>query len=439
MKNSLLAISFILCSLGASAQIVNENNYPIVGKPCPDFVLRNICYYSKKQANLKDFRDKWLILDFWNKHCGACVGSFPKVSKMQKKFGDKVQFMMVGIEDREGEIEPMFAKFRLKEGLAMPCAFDSLLANRFDIYTSPYIIVLDEKGVVQAITGSLDSTDIQGFLSGKPPEYLRRAYRVHEDEIETGFPFNNEKAFLIEGNGASDTDFIFRSVLTSWNPLVHQVSVPSSIDADSMNGRFQVLGVPLFSLYNYAYFGVFYPQTLGEDKFHSYPILEMHDSSLFIDSSKRGKNLFCYSLIIPAGKASKRGLEERMQRDLKNYFEFDARIEKRNFPCWRLVATAESKNKLATKGGPVSISGLPHANFKAINWPFSEILNLIRNSTDQVVLDETGIVGNIDISMDCIDTDFNDVKRACHLNGLDLVPGEKEMQVLVISDKISSE
>jgi hypothetical protein len=75
----------LMALIGFSCVINAQGNdeakcYPEVGKPCPDFTLHNIEYYSKKEASVKDFRGKWLILDFWNKGCGACIASFPKIN-----------------------------------------------------------------------------------------------------------------------------------------------------------------------------------------------------------------------------------------------------------------------------------------------------------------------------------------------------------------------
>ena len=138
-------ISFMIFGISLLfGQTSNTVVYPEVGKPCPDFMLRNITCYPKQQATLKDFFGKWLVLDFWNKGCGACVASFPKTSALQKEFNEKVQFMLVGIEDKENKIQPMYAKYREKENLIMPCAFDSLLANRFDVFSAPFIVRSEE-------------------------------------------------------------------------------------------------------------------------------------------------------------------------------------------------------------------------------------------------------------------------------------------------------
>jgi thiol-disulfide isomerase/thioredoxin len=317
--------------------------YPEVGKPCPDFVLRNI---HSRQASLKDFSGKWLVLDFWNKHCGACVASFPRVSKLQQEFGEKVQFMIVGVEDREGQIEPMYAKFREKERLVMPCDFDSLLATKWDIYRAPYIIVLDPKGLVRTITYSLSASDIEGFLDGHPPQ-LPKAYRVHEDEADTRIAFDPGKPFLIGGNGGPDTALLFRSLLSGFDAFEQHYSFPDSISETAFEGRFQVLGAPLYMLYNYVHYGKARP----DSGYRLEPVLDIKDSTVFQYSSKYSKALFCYSLTVPKAQANQARLQGIMQRDLETYFGYTAKVEDREVPCWKLVAVPDAAKRLRTKGG----------------------------------------------------------------------------------------
>lgn len=433
---SILVVLNLVCFV-LEAQMDIQTEYPEVGKVCPEFNLKNIAYFPIRKASLKDFRGKWLVLDFWNKGCGACVMSFPKTNELQKHFSDKIQFMLVGIEDRENKIRTMYATFREKENLKLPCAFDSVLANRFDVYTAPYIIVIDPNGIVQGITSSLDSISIQEFLSGKRP-WLRRAYRVHEDVVEdVKIPFDSNKPFLINKNGGDDTDFLFRSVLSRWNPYLHHGVYPININKTADKGSFQVLGVSLTMLYNYAFFGKINPGS-GTDygKISDDPILEIHDSTMFQSSYKDGKNMFSYSLIIPVNLVNREERMERMmQRDLENYFGYEARIEVRMIPCYKLVASEVAKNKLLTHGGAPFYDEIPKANFKARNWPFVNLIGLIQRESDEIIFNETGIEGNIDIEMNCLQTDFNDIKRALKMNGLNLIATEKEMKVIVIKDK----
>jgi thiol-disulfide isomerase/thioredoxin len=442
MKNLILIGCMISFITMLRAQNENQNIYPKIGKMCPDFTLHNIGYFSQKEATSNNFRGKWLVLDFWNKFCGSCVESFPKVSQRQKIFGEKVQFMMVAIQDPEGQIEPMYARFREKENLIMPCAFDSLLANQWGIGACPHIIIIDDKGIVQGITASLDSEQIQGFLNGEHPDL----FHVFDpgDTVDHRISFDNGKPFLLNNNGGIDSEFLFRSILSRVNLSKQQSFAPEKIDESVNTGRFQVVGVPLLYLYNYAYFGSLFPGGYVGDSTHgkyaNEPILEMKDTSLFKYSYNHNRGLFAYSLIMPADKVTRAGFQKTMQNDLLNYFGYEVRVEYRKFPIWRLVATDEAKAKLKTKGGS-EIYKATKTGFTAQNWPFATLLSqLYFGFQKDIIYDETGITGNIDITM-ANDVwpkawvNIQDAKKALHACGLELMPDQKEMKVLVIKDK----
>jgi thiol-disulfide isomerase/thioredoxin len=447
--NKVVLLLFIFSSRYSSLQAQNNDNpsfYPEVGKACPDFILHNIDYYKKETASLADFSGKWLVLDFLNKTCGSCVASFPRTSEMQKEFADKVQFMLVGFEDKEREIRPMFTKLKKKQNLLMPCAFDSALCNQFDIYTAPHLIIIDNNGIVRGVTSSVYPEDIKEFLAGGTP-VLNRTYRfmhdtVNYDSLYGKISYDSRKPFLVDGNGASQTDFLFRSVLSIFNPMKHKVFRPSFGLDDNIvkEGRLDILGVPLLWLYNFAYFGTENPRQDFNDstygKYCNVPILEVADSAIFKASNRGpGRNLFSYSLIVPTTRATRKYMQTVMQRDLQNYFGFDASVEIRKCSYLRLVTIEKGKNRLRTGGGVVTTEAT-RASFSGRNIPVKLLLEQLSAMLDYspTVIDESGIEGNIDVSLDCVLSDLEDVRSALRTYGLDLIKGEKEMKVLVIKD-----
>jgi hypothetical protein len=445
MKIWFLTLGLVFGEINLIAQTSDTLSYPDVGKPMPELTIRNIKYFPKKEAHISDFKGKWLLLDFWNIQCEACIVSFPYVNEIQKKLGDRVQVMLVGIQDEGRYIEPMYTKFHDRLHLGMPCAFDSVLANRLDIYIAPHSILIDDKGIVQCITISFNLQDIQGFLDGNPPVLPQSYRRMHDttDGTTEQYGFDHGKPFLINGNGGNDSDFLFRSVLSRWNRNLHRQVIPSSISQDIGSGKFQVLGAPLEWLYNYAYFGhsnwsFFDTGQYGKEYVH--PQLEMKDSSKFKFSYKYSKNIYSYSLIMPASACTEQSMKKALQRDLETYFGFESGIETRNFPCWKLLARKGVKEKLSTRGKASYYKQLAfNAGFTAGNFPMQELINWIKsNQQEKIIIDETGITGNIDISLDCIPSDFDDLQNALRENGLDLVRSEIPMRVVLIRDKKDS-
>jgi len=103
-------------------------------------------------------------------------------------------------------------------------------------------------------------------------------------------------------------------------------------------------------------------------------------------------------------------------------------------PYWRLVVLKDSLVKRSTSsqtpGGNFS-----HTGFTLVNQPVQSIVNAVWYYNQLLIVkDETGIKVNIDITLNCLMTDFNEIIDALGKNGFGLVQGEKEMNVIVVSD-----
>jgi uncharacterized protein (TIGR03435 family) len=203
--------------------------------------------------------------------------------------------------------------------------------------------------------------------------------------------------------------------------------------------------VPLYALYNFAYLGKWdwdSGDTILNGKFLPKPILEIKDSSLFqfdytVDA---GRGTYNYNLTIPAPEVTKNNLMSIMQKDLKTVFKYEVSIENRKTPVWKLVARPGVIEKLKTNGNKKSATPGTHvAGFTLINWP-SEILiaelsfYLGERYSGEVFVDETGLTGNIDFTIEADMTNLEDIRKQLQKQGLDLVKGEKEMKALVIRD-----
>lgn len=441
MKAMNLLFIYILLSMTVAGQQPDNSSFPEAGKPMPPFTLCNIRYYSKDHANLSDFKGKWLLLDFWSEGCGACVAGFPSVNKIQQQLGDRVQVMLVGIQDAQNLIQPMYAKFKDREHLVMPCAFDSVLANRFDIALVPHSILIDDNGIVRCVAMSFTVQDVQGFLDGHPPVMPRTYRRMHDvlAAADNRYPFDPSIPYLVNANGGNESDFAFRTIFSRWNGARQHAYQPFSTAQDITKGQFQALGVPLEWLFNYAYFGRGAWNSLDtmNDKVYLHPILEIRDSSQFNYSLKYNRNLYACSISLPGERISEGYLKSVLQKELSAFVGVESVVETRNLPVWVLRAEASTAKRLRTKGGREGFRQLlPHIGFKATNYPFGRFVDWIkRNQSPKLIFDETGISGNIDISIDCVPTDLDDLNSSLKKNGLHLVPSTRPMKVVVIRDQ----
>ena len=102
---SLLLLLLILC--GLNSQVVASNyteiafrlpviaNYPSLRN---ERALNPEVTSEQKQGllSIKDFRGKFLYIDFWDSYCLPCRDSFPKLNKLRNEFG-RYGFEVLGI------------------------------------------------------------------------------------------------------------------------------------------------------------------------------------------------------------------------------------------------------------------------------------------------------------------------------------------------------
>jgi thiol-disulfide isomerase/thioredoxin len=420
-----------ICVELKSQALLNESQLEI-GNPCPEFALKGIQYYGRTEAKLKDFTGKDLILDFFATGCSYCFASFPKLNHLKKNFEGKVEFILVGREDKY--IRASYEKFRQKQHLELPVVFDSALCNKWNIHGFPFVIWIDRKGVVKAISdgSSLTEENVEAFMNGRPFEYIDQS-ALGQDKLQDSY--NYQMPLLSNGNGGPDNDFLYRVVIAPWRTTTLQW-YHDEISSDEEKGRYQGTGITLMGLYNLAYVGKV-NWTLNDSlyrKFLRFPILEIQDSTLFQYDFSAGKNIYSYSMYVPIKDKDPRYLQQVMRRELKNCFNYDVCIETRKMPYWKLVVSKDANLPLKSKGGKFYIDGshagisFKNASIRSLLW---QIWNYHQNDP-RPFIDETGINYTIDISIDALFTDLEDIKKALHKNGLELIQGEKEFKVIVI-------
>ena len=417
---------------------------PEVGKPCPNFFFTKIDFYKSKKLYLSDLKGKWVVLDFWSIGCSGCVASLPKISKEQIALNDKVQFIMVGPEARP-EDRKMYANYQGKLKLAMPSAFDDDLFKSFNVGLLPHVIIIDPDGIVKAITTNADSSKLRALLSGGNPKFAAPTYADNKSKSRD-FKYSDELPYLVEGNGGNDSDFIFRSLLTHWRPgnPRHSERLVNSLNPIMQQGRFEFLRGSLSDLYAVAYLGMSDISRTDSNeygKLYPIPIFEIDDPDILKPDKVTGHNQYCYSLKVPREKAHSSFMMQVMQNDLKNYFGYEVSIETRKMPYWRLIASEKAKAKLKTKGGAevISSNGKPWQENLLKNQPMSILLTVIDYYSEVTIngsplLDETGINYNIDIDLDWVKGDYQIIRKALQKNGLDLLPGEKDMRCLIVRE-----
>jgi len=432
---AMIGFILMLCPAAVQAQDAPPE-YPVIGRPMPEFRLNNVQYYERKTFTPADTK-KWIVLDFWDKGCVSCVQSFPKLNELQQEFNDHFQFFLIGKNDRlyNRDIEKVFERYRKRLNLQLSIAYDTVIFRRFRILAVPHVIVITPEKEVYAVTSSnfLTRENMFALIEGKKPPF----YRLFHDPDPKA---PNKWTYLLREEEMDNRDFLYRSILSK------NIGEPGQgswqIDQYVSKGLYQVSNLSLADLYRVAYFGnVLW--TRGQPELYNqcwrYPVLEVKDSSLFSPDYNKVTGLYNYSLSLSRTGVTKAQLMEQMQVELKNYFGFEVTVENRMMPYWRLTATPEAKKKLRTKGGPSSLldepTGIIGKNI-SIDWI---LIQTARYNGDErfPFIDETGIIDKIDIHITAVMTVMDDVRKALSKHGLVLEKAKKEMKVLVFRDKLN--
>lgn len=405
----------ILCLVLITGSAMGQGQLnSLVGRPAPDFELKDVDYYHKKNVRLADFKGKWLILDFWSKTCASCIAGFPKLNKLQTHFSDKVQFLLIGNNTRKYNtgIKQMFDKIRNYQQLDLPIAYDSVLFERFGISVLPHQVIIDPSGIIRA--SGLMGADLT-------TEYLQSLINGSSGTVKAD---------------PGDDGFLVSSKLSKWQKGT-PVMITPKIDYDTINSRFSTTATSLAKLYNLAFFGEIRPDfsSVHYGEFWRLPILKLRDTSDFVSSIRHQKGLYNYETVVPRAKATRDYLQFALTCDLYKCFGYDVNVERRLMPCWNLVISDKSGADFRSKSD-TTYSKMDWSGFELKKVSIHKVLSLIQSlqALTYPFFDETGIQYDVDVTVNADVTNFEQIKQALRGQGFDLVLGKRMTNVLIIRE-----
>lgn len=172
MKTIIIVLGMLLPLLNASAQREYAKKYPVMYSILPNLFMGEVINWVDSSAHLYDIKDKLIILDFWNTHCSVCIGHFRSMDSLQRKFADKLQFIMVTGEKKavvKDFLKNWEARNQMK--LAMPFVVgDSTLQRHFPYYYQPAYAWISPRYrlICKSIDLFLDEKIIAGMLDKLP-------------------------------------------------------------------------------------------------------------------------------------------------------------------------------------------------------------------------------------------------------------------------------
>jgi peroxiredoxin len=118
-----------------------------MGSVIPDFEQNDV---DGKPVNIKSFRGKYVLIDFWASWCGPCRGENPNVVSAFKKYSSK-NFTVLGVSLDKSK-EPWVQAIN-NDGLTWTHVSDlkgwtNAVAQKFGINSIPQNFLIDPNGVI---------------------------------------------------------------------------------------------------------------------------------------------------------------------------------------------------------------------------------------------------------------------------------------------------
>lgn len=139
--------------------------HPLVGKPAPEFSLTALDGAGKTRRLTKDdLAGKVVLLDFWATWCPPCLRELPEIARLVEAYAGAGKEVVIAAvsqdrEPREGTVRALIEETLRKKDLALqrpPVGLVALdpemaLGAAFQVEALPTVVLLDAKGVVQAV------------------------------------------------------------------------------------------------------------------------------------------------------------------------------------------------------------------------------------------------------------------------------------------------
>ena len=139
-----------------------------VGCEAPDFNIKDM---DGKEIALKNYKGKYVLLDFWASWCGPCRREMPNLVKLYKECKNK-DFEIIGISLDQKEADWKKAVKTLGMTWPQGCDFlvwQSPVARKYNLSAVPYTVLINPEGRVEALDlrGEELSKTVKSLLNKK--------------------------------------------------------------------------------------------------------------------------------------------------------------------------------------------------------------------------------------------------------------------------------
>lgn len=115
---------------------------PKTGEKAPNFSLTGL---DGKTYDLKDYRGKTVLVNFWGTFCPPCVNEMPLLDSVYRKYGGEVVILGVNLDEPELTVQ----RFVDRYGITFPILLDDMTVQRmYGVYQYPTTFVINPEGEI---------------------------------------------------------------------------------------------------------------------------------------------------------------------------------------------------------------------------------------------------------------------------------------------------
>ncbi|MBP5200110.1 MAG: TlpA family protein disulfide reductase [Schwartzia sp.] len=108
--------------------------------------------------------EKPVFLNFWASWCPHCVREMPAIEEMYKKYGDRLHFAAVSVDDEKGAA----AAFVQQQGLTLPVYTGDLskIGIEYNLDAIPRSVLVGKDGsIIADHSGAMSAAELEAFLA----------------------------------------------------------------------------------------------------------------------------------------------------------------------------------------------------------------------------------------------------------------------------------
>ncbi len=149
---AVLAVGFVFLLHGPSASAKAAPDEALIGINTSDATIHGLA------------GEKPVFLNFWATWCPPCMGEMPAIEEMYEKYGDRLHFAAVSVDDSAADARVMIKK----RGMTIPVYTGDLnkIGRDYSLDAIPRSVLVGTDGsIIADHEGAMSAAELEAFLA----------------------------------------------------------------------------------------------------------------------------------------------------------------------------------------------------------------------------------------------------------------------------------